>query len=167
MQTQLSPQFATLPAHAKVWIWQSVQPLDAHMGQIATLMDEFVSGWLSHGAPIVGAWQVLHGHFIVVSAVTQDGVSGCSTDGLQRTIQQVAQTIGLDLHNRMKAGLISEDGKVEFLPLKQVRNGELDAPASAYRLFDLTVSSMADLRTGWPVPLVGSWAEPRGSLVKN
>ena len=149
--------FSGFPDSAKVWIYQTGRSLEAVNPILSAALDPFVSTWKSHGADVRGAWALYAGAFVLVVADEhQSGVSGCSTDGLVRVMQQLSLQTGQDFFNRTACGLFGPDG-LGFLPLSSVKKGELPTTAEDLFYADLTPATLADLRTGWPVPLLKSW----------
>ncbi len=74
--------FEQMPDHARVWVYQSVKPLDAPtQAALTEALEQFTRGWDSHGIPLWASFRLLHGHFIVLAVdETAKDASGCSID---------------------------------------------------------------------------------------
>ena len=89
----------TLPDAARVWVFGSDKPLTDD-GAIALMrgVDEYLVDWKAHGAPLTVGREWRDGRFLAV-AVDQStaGASGCSIDGMFRTLQQLERSVGANL----------------------------------------------------------------------
>lgn len=153
--------FARLPDDARLWVFAASRPLSA--GESAALLERvnhFVSGWLAHGRPVVGAAELRHDRFLLVAADERaTGVSGCSIDSLFHTLGGVEAEMGLTLRDaaavlfRDASGEVRGATRPEFREL--ARGGAVDAETP---VFDNTVSTVGALRAGeWERPLRESW----------
>jgi hypothetical protein len=158
VQTALPPlPFAAYPPQTKIWIYQTGKSLAGLEPQIAALLDPFTQNWLSHNVPVQGGWAIYADACLLVAAYDeQTGVSGCSTDGLVRTIQQLSANTGQDFFNRTDCALLGPDGLV-FEHLTDVKKGLLPSSAESLYYLDITANSLDILRGTWPVPLLKSW----------
>ena len=91
--------FDSLPDSSRVWIFGSDRELTEE-GTKALLagVDAHLEDWKAHGAPLTVSREWRDGRFLVV-AVDQStaGASGCSIDGLFRTLQQLEKATGASL----------------------------------------------------------------------
>jgi hypothetical protein len=153
--------FDQLPDDARLWVFGAARPLDEAEG--AALLehaDRFLAAWAAHGAPVVGGRELRHGRFLLVAADERaTGVSGCSTDALFRSLDEVERELGTTLRD---GGLVfwrGPDGEVRSAPRpafrERVRAGEVDGDTP---VFDNTVATVGDVRAGrWEVPMRASW----------
>jgi len=94
-----------LPDSSRTWVFGSDRTLDAAKSKILMgAVDPFLQQWKAHGAELtVGrAWK--HGRFLTV-AVDQStaGASGCSIDGLFRTLKSLEPRLNASM---VTSGLI-------------------------------------------------------------
>jgi hypothetical protein len=151
---------ADLPDQARVWVFQSQKPLLLFEEAIRDTLQEFVDNWQSHGQPVLGAFELVEDHFLIVGALESEGVSGCSTDGLMRTVRQLGERIGCDLFDRHIAMRPYTGGVWEFRLLTEVRATNSEN-LSGLVLADLTLTQLGAFRLKWPVPVLDSWLRPK------
>jgi len=91
--------FPSLPDDARLWVFAADRPLagDAERA-LLDAADRFLAGWAAHGAPLRAARDWRDAHFLAV-AVDQrtEGASGCSIDGLFRSLRALEPEIGATL----------------------------------------------------------------------
>ena len=77
--------------HSRVWIYQASRRFTLSEAlEIEPLLNELVSNWKSHGAPVTGYANLFFGQFIILMADEKaTGVSGCRIDSSVRIIQHV------------------------------------------------------------------------------
>jgi hypothetical protein len=124
---------------------------------ISSYLTPFIQNWRSHGILVRGDWALYaNACVLIVGDEAQTGVSGCSTDGMIRTIQQVSYATNKDFFNRTTCGLVGPSG-LAFLPLTLVKQGKLSQDASTHYYLDPTVTSLGEMRKNWPIQLLKSW----------
>ena len=88
--------FDTLPDDARLWVFGSSQPLQGDAS--ARLLDEvdaFLRVWAAHGAPLRAARDWRDDHFLAVGVdQSTAGASGCSIDGLFRSLRSIERELG-------------------------------------------------------------------------
>lgn len=152
---------ATMPAHARVWVYKSAQPFtDAEQRLIADRGAAFTSTWAAHGAPLEATIEVLRGHFVVVAVDEEQArASGCSIDKSVRFIQGLERELGRSLTDRMVL-VYERDGAVRSCRVDEVEDlleeGELHAGSM---VFDDLVSTKGDLDARFRIALRDSWLE--------
>jgi|GEM_PF-4662149 len=140
----------------KIWMYQTGHNLAPYKAIIAEYLDPFIAAWASHGLPVRGAWALYADNILLIAAEeTAFDVSGCSTDGLVKTMRTVGDRIGQDFFNRTSFCIANAQG-THFLTKAQVR--QLSESETATCLYvDISKDSLKDIRTGWPVALSKSW----------
>ncbi len=155
-----------LPDDARAWVFGSDRTLDA--GASDTLLrevDRFLSQWNAHGAPLTVGRNWKYDRFLTV-AVDQStaGASGCSIDGLFRTLKGLESKLGGSL---VASGLIFfRDDKGAIQSVDRDHFTELGVKgkiASDTRVFDPTVTTLGEWRArfelnaedGWHAKLLG------------
>ena len=67
--------FATMPAHARVWIYKSAVAFTPEQSaEIRRRGEAFTGSWVSHGDTVAAAFALLHDHFLVIAADLADMV---------------------------------------------------------------------------------------------
>jgi hypothetical protein len=151
--------FEQTPGHARVWVYQSVKPLDAAaQAALTEALEQFTRGWNSHGIPLRASFQLLHGHFIVLAVdETAKDASGCSIDKSVHFMQELEQRFGLNLFDRSQQAFLVED-QVKFVEVKilkaQVQAGAIGPETP---MFNTLVATVGQLQTEWLVPAAKGW----------
>jgi len=91
--------FHELPSDARVWVFASDRPL---LGDEANVLleavDDFLSQWKAHGAPLRSAREWRDDRFLAIGVdPTAEQASGCSIDGLFRGLQQLERALATGL----------------------------------------------------------------------
>ena len=150
-----------LPGDARVWCFAaSSRPTDEAVARLRESMAEFLSEWTAHRAQLRAGFDWLHDRFLVVAVdESRVGASGCSIDALTGQIRRLEEVTGVTLLDsapvwyRDDAGEVRQVGRAGFRELAE--RGEI-GPAT--RVFDLTVSTLEEVRTGgWEVEAGRSW----------
>jgi len=145
--------------NSRVWIYQSNRLFSlAEALQIENLLNNFVSGWNSHGTPVKGYGNLFFGQFVVLMADERaTGVSGCSTDSSVRLIRQIEQIFSVSMFDRQSLAFIIKD-KIQQLPLSQLKyalDNEFISSDTLY--FNNLVQSRVELENKWIIPVKESW----------
>lgn len=142
--------FPAFPDSAKLWVYPLARPLaEADRARIAGRFADFLHGWNSHGAPVIGAYTTFEDRFILVAGYVADGVSGCSADSMMRVMKALREEDGIDGFDRTQVFFRDADcilrgvTREEFKALVSARQVDDDTA-----VFDTTISTVADLRAG-------------------
>lgn len=148
---------------SKIWIYQSSRMfLISEALAMEEMLNNFVAGWKSHGAPVKGYANLFFGQFIILMAdESATAVGGCSTDSSVHVIRAIEQQFKVDMFNRQNLAFVVKD-KIQLLPLNQlnyaIENKFIDADTL---YFDNTVLTKKELIDRWIVPLKNSWLAKR------
>jgi hypothetical protein len=149
-----------LPDHSRVWVFGSDRTLDAD--QTRTLMstvDPFLQQWKAHGAELTVGRDWRAGRFLTI-AVDQStaGASGCSIDGLFRALKSLESKLGASM---VTSGLIFyKDANGAVQSVDRAGFTELGTKGEVgphTRVFDTTVTSLAEWRARFEIDLKNSW----------
>lgn len=145
---------------SRVWIYQSSRPfMLSEALQIEDILNGFVAGWQTHGAPVKGYANLFFGQFIVLMADTS--VSGCSTDSSVRVIKDIEQRFGVNLFDRLALAFVVRD-KIQLVPMSQldyaIKQGFIDADTI---YFNNIVPSKEEMLAHWMIPVRDSWLAKR------
>ena len=152
--------FDALPDSARVWVFASDKPLSGAVADtLLSSVDSFLSEWRAHGVPLHCARDWRDDRFLAVGVdVTAENASGCSIDGLFRSLREVEREIGSRLVGggrvfyRVK-GEIEGVSREEFM--SRAKRGDVARDAG---VFDLGVSDAERWRRGFERPAGESWA---------
>lgn len=163
------PLFPDLPDEAQLWVYPAASALDADtQSALSTHLRAFITSWTSHDQPVRGAATVLHDRFVVLAGLRADGEvpSGCAIDAATRTVEAVAQELGIDwvpsLHVLYRAadGTVASASRGTF----QAR-AEAGAVTTQTTVFDPSVSTLGALRSGaFERPAAAAWHAQAFSL---
>ena len=161
----LDTPFEKMPDSARVWVYGADKSLEgAAEQQLLGEVDNYLTQWTAHGTPLSAARNWDEGRFLTIT-VDQEraGASGCSIDGLFRTLKSIEKSIGASMITsgliffRNRAGNIRSVTRDEFSELGAA--GEVDGDTE---VFDLSVTSLAEWRARFASRASHSW---HGSLL--
>jgi hypothetical protein len=150
--------FESLAPDARVWVFSSARPLTGTPAR--TLLDEvdaFLDRWQAHGTPLTCARDWREDRFLVIG-VAGDQASGCSIDGLFRTLKTLGAHLGTSLvdgsriYYRDPSGVVLSATRAEFGDLARTGTVREDT-----RVFDTSLTTLGDLRHRFEVPAERSW----------
>jgi hypothetical protein len=152
--------FNELPATARVWVFGAAAPLDAAaLAVLLPAVDAHLAGWRAHGVPLVCARELRDERFLAVGVdEAATGASGCSIDGLFRTLVSLESALGTSLvgggrvHWRDASGAVRSGSRAEFRAL--AADGTIGPET---RVFDTTVATVGDWRSAFERPAGASW----------
>lgn len=142
--------FPEFPGSAKLWVYPLSKPLtDAQRTFVCERLDAFLGEWNSHGAPVIGAYEIFEDRFVLIAGYVGDGVSGCSTDSMVRVMKALREDHGIDGFDRSLVYFRDADRVLRSVTREEfqalVSAGQVDADTT---VFDATVTTVADLRGG-------------------
>ena len=152
--------FAELPGSARVWIFAASDQLQkAPASALLTAVDEYLDQWKAHGLPLTCARDWRDDRFLAVAVDQRDAhASGCSIDGLFRTLQRLEPALGTSLVGGGRIFYRSTGG-----PIVCVSRAEFVAHAVAGHIaghtpvFDTAVTNAASYRERFEQPAKASW----------
>ncbi len=152
--------FNALPDDARCWIFGASAPIDDVDDQkLLAAVDGFLLGWKAHGASLISSRDWRDEHFLVI-AVDQntEGASGCSIDGLFRTLKGLETAVGASLvesglvYFRDPLGLVHAVAREDFGLL--AKQGDVNGDT---KVFDTTLTTLGDYRTKFERRASDSW----------
>ena len=152
--------FGDLPDDSRVWVFGASAPLDeVDAAKLLAAVDGFLLQWKAHGHPLTAARDWREERFLVVGVDQRtEGASGCSIDGLFRTLQGLEKAVGASLVGgstvffRDSVGLVHGIPRADFALLSKQ-----GAVGTATPVFDTTVTSAADYRGRFERAAGDSW----------
>lgn len=149
-----------LPDDARAWVFGSDHTLDAGASDaLLNEVDLFLSQWKAHGAPLTVGRNWKYGRFLTV-AVDQStaGASGCSIDGLFRTLKGLEPKLGASL---VTSGLIffrDENGAIQSVDRDEFTALGADGKiVPNTHVFDPTVTTLGEWRARFELIAGDSW----------
>lgn len=155
------PALDGFPDNARVWIFGAERELDlAETEVLLEAVDDFISGWAAHGAPLRAGRAWRYGRFLIVGADTSaTSPSGCSIDALVGVLREMENRLGVRfLGNeavwyRDGQECIRKASRPEFRALAE--SGTV-TPGSI--VFDNSITELVQLRNGgWEGPAGECW----------
>jgi hypothetical protein len=152
--------FDKLPDDARVWIFGAAAPVDdIDSAKLLAAVDAFLVQWKAHGHPLTSAREWRDERFLVIGVDQHtEGASGCSIDGLFRTLQDLEQAVGSSLVGgglvffRGPGDLVCALARDDFEALS--RRGGADGTTP---VFDTTITTAGDYRVRFERPASDSW----------
>ena len=152
--------FEELPDDARVWVFGAAGEMTSPASaRLLDAVDDFLDQWNAHGSPLVCAREWRDGRFLAIGVdQSTAGASGCSIDGLFRTLQTLEPELGTTL---LAAGRIyyrDADGRVTVATrpsfTQLAREGTVGAGTA---VFDTALTSAAAWREEFERPAKDSW----------
>lgn len=149
-----------LPDSARVWVFGANKTLEGAASEtLLGEVDRFLSQWNAHGSPLTVGRDWKYGRFLTV-AVDQStaGASGCSIDGLFRSLKALEPRLGASLVTsglvfyRDASGAIQSVDREHFTALSA--EGKIQPDTG---VFDPTVTTLAEWRARFELDAAHSW----------
>jgi hypothetical protein len=153
--------FSALPDSARIWIFGSDKPLTgAVVDTLLAEVDSYLDTWKAHGFPLRAAREWRDNRFLIIGIdPTVEQASGCSIDGLFRSLQQLQTSIGAQLVGGGRVFYRDDSGATQA-----VARDEFSTLASSGRIgpktpvFDTSLTQLDAWRSRFEQPLAESWA---------
>jgi len=151
--------FSELPDSARVWVFASDRELSGAVADsLLAAVDQFLAQWKAHGVPLKCARDWRDDRFLAVGVdVNEENASGCSIDGLFRTLQQVQRTIGAQLVGGGRVFVRGERG-VETMSreelVQRIANGGVNEQTP---VFDTSLTDAHSWRESFELPAGEAW----------
>ena len=149
-----------LPDNARTWVFGADKSINAPASDtLLREVDGFLSQWHAHGSPLTVGRDWKYGRFLTV-AVDQStaGASGCSIDGLFRTLKGLEPKLEASL---VTSGLIfyrDDKGAIQSVDRDQFTalgaEGKITPGA---RVFDPTVTTLGEWKARFELNAEDSW----------
>lgn len=152
-------EFNSLPDTARVWIYQSDREFTEEEAiQISQKAVEFIKGWTRHGDSLKGSFTIKYNQFIVIGLDESfNNASGCSIDASVRFIQEIEQTLKVDLMDKMNVSF--KDGEnINIVKLSDFQKFSSESKITTETIvFNNMINTKHDLENKWEVPAKESW----------
>ena len=149
-----------LPDSSRTWVFGADRNLgDGVTDVLLREVDRFLSEWHAHGSPLTAARDWKYRRFLTI-AVDQStaGASGCSIDGLFRSLKALEPALGASL---VTSGLVfyrDSKGDIQSVDREQFTalSGEGKVRPDT-RVFDPTVTTLGEWRARFELDAAHSW----------
>jgi len=151
--------FSALPDSARVWVFASDRELSGAVADsLMAAVDQFLSQWKAHGVPLRCARDWRDDRFLAVGVdVNEENASGCSIDGLFRTLQQLQRSVGVQLVGGGRVFVRGENG-VETMSreelVQRIANGGVSRETP---VFDTSLADAGAWRERFELPAGEAW----------
>lgn len=154
--------FAQLPDSARVWVFASDRQLTAaESAQLLAEVDLYLDQWKAHGAPLTNSREWRDNQFLTIGVdPTVEQASGCSIDGLFRSLQQIGDRFGTSLVAGGRVFYRDATGRPRLVKRSEipnvVRDGSLEADTM---VFDTSLTTAGDYRGRFEQPAHKTWVK--------
>src|SRR3954469_4047470 len=158
--------FKELPESARIWVFGSDKPLTGAVADsLLAEVDAYLDQWKAHGFPLRAAREWRDDRFLIIGIdPTVEQASGCSIDGLFRSLQQMQKTIGAQIVGGGRVFYRDATGTTQA-----VRRCEFEALAAAGKIgpntpvFDTSITGLDAFQAEFERPFAESWAASMSS----
>ena len=156
----LTKDFEKLPDNARVWVYGADRGIGGNAEKtLLAEVDNYLTDWKAHGMPLTAARDWRENRFLTIAVdQNQAGASGCSIDGLFRTLKSLEQKVGAGI---VTSGLIfyrDKQGEIRAVSRDDFgeagARGEVDADT---QVFDLSVTTLGGWRARFSSRAGDSW----------
>jgi len=152
--------FDSLPSDARVWVFGAANELTLPASErLLDAVDAFLGQWNAHGSPLTCGREWRDGRFLAIGVdQTAAGASGCSIDGLFRTLARLEPDLGTSLlgsgrvYYRDREGRVNAATRRTFGELARAGSVGPDTPT-----FDTSVTTASAWREEFERPVRESW----------
>lgn len=152
--------FSAIPDRARLWVFVADVPV-ADPAPLLSAVDGHLAQWAAHGVPLVCARDWRDGRFLAIAVdEAATGASGCSIDGLFRTIGRVQSSVGADLLASGRVAWRDDSGSIRVAP-----RAEFESAAAAHKVdadtpvYETLVDTVGAWRANFERPASESWVK--------
>jgi hypothetical protein len=159
--------FESLPDESRVWVFGSDRNLDERdSSQLLDEVDRFLAHWKAHGVPLICARDWRDGALLTIGVdTTQENASGCSIDGLFRTLQGLERSLRTRLLGGGRVFYRDDEGLVHCVGRNQIpalaAAGEIGEETP---VFDTGLTSAGEWREHFEAKAAKTWV---GNLLRG
>ena len=152
--------FDSLPSDARVWVFGAANELSpSALERLLDAVDAFLAQWNAHGSALMCGREWRADRFLAIGVdQSATGASGCSIDGLFRTLARLEPELGSSLLGGGRVYYRDREGRVNAATRKTfgelARDGRIgpDTPT-----FDTSVTTASAWREQFERPVRESW----------
>ena len=151
--------FKNIPDDSRVWIYQSNRDFnDLDIKIIKNKTTLFIDNWKAHGNDLQASYLIKERRFLVIAVNEKfNPIGGCSIDYSLQLVNDISNTINLDLLDRLLVNYRSEN-KIKSISLKDLKNkikNRSFLPETI--IFNTTVKTKKELSTDFELKISSSW----------
>jgi hypothetical protein len=152
--------FDSLPDDARVWVFGAADEIgDAPRERLLGAVDDFLGQWNAHGAPLVCGREWRDDRFLAIGVdQSTAGASGCSIDGLFRTLARLEPELGTTMLGGGRVYYRDADGRVKVATRPAfsalAREGQVGRETA---VFDTSITTAGAWRERFERPVHDSW----------
>lgn len=151
--------FDSLPAHARLWIYQANRPVtNSEKNIISDALLAFTQQWLVHGEPMMASYAIYHDQFLILAADEgYNAASGCSIDGSVRALKTLGEQLHIDFFDRGTVAFKKEN-QLTLIPVASLKSAGKEGTWNEDTLtFNNLVATKSEFETGWIVRAGDTW----------
>jgi len=151
--------FKNIPDDSRVWIYQSNRDFsDSEIKIINNKTALFLDNWKAHGNELQASYLIKERRFLVIAVNEKfNPIGGCSIDYSLQLVNDISNTINLDLLDRLSVNYRSEN-KIKSISLKDLKNKIKNRSFSPETIiFNTTVKTKKELSTDFELKISSSW----------
>jgi hypothetical protein len=151
--------FKNIPDDSRVWIYQSNRDFtDLDIKIIKNKTTFFIDNWKAHGNDLQASYLIKERRFLVIAVNEKfNPIGGCSIDYSLQLVNDISNTINLDLLDRLSVNYRSEN-KIKSISLKDLKNKIKNRSFSPETIiFNTTVKTKKELSTDFELKISSSW----------
>ncbi len=152
--------FESLPAHARLWIYQSTRKLSSsEQDIISNELTSFTTQWEVHGQPMKTSFTILYNQFLILAADEgYNAASGCSIDGSVRVLKKLGEQINIDFLNRSTVAFKGIEEDILLVPVAGLKQKSAEGLWGKNTLvFNNLISTKGDMDKNWLLPAGDTW----------
>lgn len=152
--------FSDLPAASRVWVFACEKTLVGDQAApLLSAVDAYLDRWHAHGAPLRSAREWRDDRFLAVGIdPTAEQASGCSIDGLFRSLREIGASVGTQVLAGGRVFYRSADGSVRAVSRKDFSAAAAAGDVTgATPVFDTSVIRVQDWRGQFERPAGEAW----------
>jgi len=151
--------FQNMPDDSRIWTYQSDRDLlELEIAIINDKASSFLNTWQAHGKDLECSYSIINKRFIVI-AVNENvnPIGGCSIDYSLQLINDISESINLNLLNRLVVNYI-KDNKISSVSLNDLKKKIKDGTFSSETIiFNTAISKKAELLDNFEIKIRSSW----------
>ena len=152
-------EYKNLQNNSRVWIYQSNRVFTHKEIEFVTeKATDFINNWTRHGDDLKGSFTIKYHQFLVLAVDENfNNVSGCSIDASVRFVQQLEQSLQLNLMDKMN--ITFKDGEnINLIKLSQFQEFVKSKKINEETIvFNNLIATKEDFENNWEVPVKQSW----------
>ena len=152
--------FDTLPAEARVWVYQSDRGFtETEQTEITKFLSDFLENWTAHEQTLKASAKIICDFFLVIALDESFNVaSGCSIDKQVHCIKQIEQKWKVSLLDNSQVAYLSDTNEIKFVNFREIKQAISEGKITPQtRIFNKNIATIQDLRNSFVLPAHQTW----------